>query len=122
VRNAWRALVVFAAVPLSVLVTSPAWASAHPEDGDDPGRGLDIGTTLLIYLGIPALVIGTVWLLVSAPSMARGPRYRPALSWWAAPKWFKAPPWFGTLREEESLAAIVPGDETLKGGGASARW
>jgi hypothetical protein len=122
VRNAWRALVVSTAIPLSVLVTSPAWAAAHREDGDGPGRGLDLGVTLLIYLGIPALVIGTVWLLVSAPSLAHGPRYRPALSWWAAPRWFNAPSWFATPREDESLAAIVPTGATLKGGGTSARW
>jgi hypothetical protein len=121
VRNAWRALVVSTAIPLSLLVTSPAWA-AHREDGDDPGKGLDLGVTLLLYLGIPALVIGTVWLLVSAPSLATGPRYRPALSWWASPKWFNAPPWFGTPREEEARSAVIPTDATLKGGGTSARW
>jgi hypothetical protein len=114
-------VVVARAVPISLLVTSPAWA-AHPEDGDDPGQALDLGLILLIYVGIPLLVVGLVWLLVSAPSMARGPRYRPSLSWLAAPKWFNGPDWFGTPREEESLAAVVPGDATLKGGGTSARW
>ena len=120
-RNVWRAVVVSTAVPISLLVTSPAWAT-HAEDGDDPGQPLDLGVTLLIYIGIPPLVIGTVWLLVSAPSLARGPRYRPSLTWLAAPKWFNGPAWFGTPREEESLAAIVPADSTLKGGGTSARW
>jgi hypothetical protein len=121
VRNAWRAVVISTAVPISLLVTSPAWAT-HPEDGDDPGKALDLGLTLLIYIGIPLLVVGTIWLLVSAPSLARGPRYRPSLTWLAAPKWFNAPVWFGTAREDESLAAIVPTEATLKGGGTSARW
>jgi hypothetical protein len=121
VRNAWRALVVSTAIPLSLLVTSPAWA-AHREDGDNPGQGLDLGTTLLLYVGIPALVIGTIWLLVSAPSLARGPRYRPGLSWLAAPAWFGAPSWFGSPREDESLAAVVVADATAKGGGTSASW
>jgi hypothetical protein len=121
VRNAWRALIVSTAVPLSLLVMSPAFA-AHRENGDDPGSGLDLGTTLLIFAGIPALVIATVWVLVSAPYWARGPRYRPALSWWAGPKWFNGPAWFGTPRQDEARAAVVPTDATWKGGGTSARW
>ena len=121
-RTAWRALVVASAVPLSLLVTSPAFASAHHSDGEDPGSGMDLGTALLVFVGLPALVILVIWLLAAAPSIARGPRYRPGLSWWATPEWFNGPDWFGGPREEESMAAVTPQDATLAGGGSSARW
>lgn len=120
-RNVWRALVVSTAVPLSLLLASPAFAE-HRSDGDDPGQTLTFGTTLLIFVGIPALVIATVWLLVSAPTLARGPRYRPGRPWTAYPRWFNGPSWFGGPHEAESLAAVVPGEATLEGGGSSARW
>ena len=70
--------------------------------------------TLAIFVGIPALLFVIIVLLVSAPSMARGPRYRPGLGWWAAPVWFNGP--------EDADAAVRGATPTTGGGGASARW
>jgi hypothetical protein len=73
---------------------------------------------VLIFAGIPLLVIGIVSLLVMAPSLAKGPRYRPTEDWNAESEWFGAPDAaaVGTRRELEE-----PGTSS-ETGGASARW
>jgi hypothetical protein len=82
----------------------------------------------LLLLGVlPAAIAGVIVLLVIAPSVARGPRYRPGLSWWAPPEWIGGP--------SSGLAALESGDEPQRaigagtdasddkvGGGASASW
>lgn len=114
-----------AAVPL--LLASPAFA-LHRDAGDDPGPGMSAVATILVYIGIPAAVFCAIALLVLAPSIARGNRYRPhQLSWWAAPVWFGGP------RQEHgesaqraltgtSLTELTAYSEAQTEGGASARW
>lgn len=114
-----------AAVPL--LLASPAFA-LHREAGDDPGPGMSAVATILVYIGIPAAIFCVIALLVLAPSIARGNRYRPhQLSWWAAPVWFGGP------RDERgdsaeralsgtSLKELTAYSEAQTEGGASARW
>jgi hypothetical protein len=91
------------------------------------------GETLLIFVGIPALVIAVVWLLVFAPSIAKGPRYRPGLSWWAPPVWVGGPSTAdpavarqlttGTGTGTGQPTSGEPGPGTAKStGGASASW
>ena len=90
-------------------------AGARPyDDGEVPTEGISDLAALLIYVGIPALLFLVIALLVMAPSMARGPRYRPGLGWWAAPVWFNGP--------DEADAAVRRATPTTEGGGASARW
>jgi len=114
-----------AAVPL--LLASPAFA-LHRDAGDDPGPGMSAVATILVYIGIPAAIFCVIALLVLAPSIARGNRYRPhQLSWWAAPIWFGGP------RDEHgeaadraltgtSLKELTAYSEAQTEGGASARW
>jgi hypothetical protein len=108
-----------ATTALLVLPTTPAFAAgsllAHRDDGDDPGPGLSVVSTLLIFVGIPAALFITIAVLVSAPSIARGPRYRPGLGWWAAPVWFNGP-------DDAERAVREAAGSTNTGGGASARW
>jgi len=83
---------------------------------------------LLIFGGIPLALFVLIALLVMAPSVAKGPRYRPGLPWWADPEWFGGP----RADEGESRPALaagkgavsppVLGDEPRSEGGASARW
>jgi hypothetical protein len=102
-------------VLLTALATSaPAYAADHPDDGSQTGGGLSVVQTLLIFVGIPAAVFVAIVVLVSAPSMARGPRYRPGLGWWAAPVWFTGP--------DDADTAVRTATATAGGGGASARW
>jgi hypothetical protein len=127
-RRALRAATVgsLAAVPL--LLASPAFAR-HREAGDDPGPGMSAVATILVYIGIPLAVAGVIALLVLAPSIAHGNRYRPhQLSWWAAPVWFGGPQdehgeastraLTGTSLKELTAVATAAQIE----GGASARW
>ena len=89
---------------------------------------------LLIFVGIPLGLGLVIALLVMAPSVAKGPRYRPGLAWWADPEWFGGP----SRGEAEGRPAIAAGaseprgatavsqvalsDDSLSEGGASARW
>ncbi|NUP51080.1 MAG: hypothetical protein HOW97_27770 [Catenulispora sp.] len=110
------------------MLTAPAFA-LHRDAGDDPGPGLSAVATILIYIGIPLAIFAVIALLVLAPSIARGNRYRPhQLSWWAAPVWFGGPrddrgesaerALTGTSLKELTAVATVAQTE----GGASARW
>jgi hypothetical protein len=101
----------------TTLAGSPAYAAtlaANTDDGQQTGDGLSVIQTLLIFVGIPAALFVAIALLVSAPSMARGPRYRPGLGWWAAPIWFNGP--------DDADSAVRTATATTAGGGASARW
>jgi hypothetical protein len=119
VSTAWSTASLTVATALLMLPVSPAYAAAKVlaarDDGDDPGSGLSVLQTLLIFVGAPLGLFVVIALLVSAPSMARGPRYRPGLGWWAAPVWFNGP-------EDAERAVRDAAPVTGKGGGASARW
>ena len=114
-----------AAVPL--LLASPAFA-LHREAGDDPGPGMSAVATILVYIGIPLAAFCVIALLVLAPSIARGNRYRPhQLSWWAAPVWFGGPrddrgESAGRALTGTSLKELTAYSEAQTEGGASARW
>ncbi len=89
-------------------------ATQEYDDGEVPAEGIGNVAALLIYVGAPALLFLVIALLAMAPSMARGPRYRPGLGWWAAPVWFNGP--------EDADAAVRRATPTRDGGGTSARW
>lgn len=81
--------------------------------------------TLLYFVGLPLLVMGVITLLVMAPSLARGPRYRPNQHWDAHPEWFGSPSLEGghTERPElETAAATSTSASSDDTGGASVRW
>jgi len=111
-RTALRSALVTATVALVLLVPSPALANV--DDGSESGDGLSVLETLFWFVGIPLALFVVIALLVSAPSMARGPRYRPGLGWWAAPIWFNGPD-----SPDTAVRTAVP---TAGSGGASARW
>jgi hypothetical protein len=86
------------------------------------------GHTLLVFVGIPALVVAVLALLVFASSIAQGPRYRPGLSWWAPPVWINGPS--ATKPDPASLPQLPAGTTPAAAGtgvarttgGASASW
>lgn len=84
------------------------------DDGAQPGTPISLVEALLWLAGVPLLLYILIVLLVSAPSMAKGPRYRPGVGWWAAPVWFNGP--------EDADSAVRGATSTVDGGGASARW
>jgi hypothetical protein len=119
VRTASRAAVLTATTTLLVLTATPAFAAAtilaDRDDGDDPGGGLSVLQTIGIFVGIPLALFVIIAVLFAAPGLARGPRYRPGVGWWAAPVWFNGP-------DEAERAVRDTTAATTEGGGASARW
>jgi hypothetical protein len=101
------------------------------------GSSMSLLTALLVFVGGPLLVIALVTLLVMAPSLARGPRYRPGVDDNADPEWFGTLPAgegsehaqigagpAGSGAPERQHATDATGDRTSADdtGGASARW
>jgi hypothetical protein len=110
-RTAVRSALVGATVALVLL---PAPVLADVDDGSEGGGGLSVLETLFWFVGVPLGLFLLIALLVSAPSMARGPRYRPGLGWWSAPVWFNGP--------DSPDSAVRNAAPTTGSGGASARW
>jgi hypothetical protein len=81
------------------------------------------GDTVLVFVGIPLLIIAVVGLLVFAGSIASGPRYRPGLSWWAPPVWIGGPRAAdGEPVDAPELEPGPTGRVAQTTGGASASW
>jgi hypothetical protein len=79
---------------------------------------------LLLFGGVPLAISVAIALLVLAPSLARGPRYRPAESWDADAEIFGESPRIDggqPAGAAPQLTAGAPRDES-DSGGASARW
>jgi hypothetical protein len=91
---------------------------------------------LLVFVGIPVLAMAVISLLVVAPSLAKGPRYRPGQPWDASPEQFGALPAASpdSARQLEAADAAplreqatgVPTDRLASddesSGGASVTW
>jgi hypothetical protein len=129
-KAALRAGVLGAVTVSSVLAASPAFA-LHRDDGDDPGKGMSAIKVLGTYVGIPIGLFLLIALLVSIPSMIRGPKYRPGKEWQATPEWYGAPGDAAAEGQAELTAGGSHGELTGTvvepasegdGGGTSARW
>lgn len=134
-RRAARAAVVGAVLISAMLATSPAMA-LNRDDGDDPGAGISDLKMLGIFVGIPVASMALIWILVSIPSMIRGPRYRPGKEWQANSEWYGAPgdeveggqgaPELESGKSDTALTGtlVEPGEggTDSSGGGTSARW
>lgn len=112
-RIARTAAAVVAGVPV-LLLSGVAAATTSQDDGSDAGDGLSLLESGLYFVVAPVVLFVVIALLVMAPSMARGPRYRPGVGWWAAPVWFNGP--------DDADTAVRTATATTGGGGASARW
>jgi hypothetical protein len=82
---------------------------------------------LLLFVGVPLGISVGIALLVLAPSLARGPRYRPSETWDADAEVFGESPLLEPVpayAEAPQLPAGSPGSEGPESdsGGASARW
>ncbi len=131
-RTTLRVTAVLAPTAITLGGMAPAVAD-RPITWPDP-EPMSTLHALLLYVGVPAGLFVLIALLVMAPSVTKGPRYRPGLSWWATPEWFGGPP----ARHSDDRPALERGpsspagataisqvelsDATLTEGGASARW
>jgi hypothetical protein len=135
IRNFARAGAVCAITAVSLVAASPAFATDRPDDGDEPGEPRSRLATLLIFGVLPVGLFLLIALLVMAPSIARGPRYRPGLGWQAGPEWYGGPedadaavtgtldrPVHEPLDESAAESAAAGRSDTESAGGTSARW
>lgn len=76
------------------------------------GDAMSAIQTLLWFVAVPLLIYGVVTVAVSVGSWARGPKYRPGLSWWAQPVWLGG----------GDLAVVASAEPVEEGGGCRARW
>lgn len=96
---------------------------------------------LLVFVGIPLLVVVVVSLMVMAPSLTRGPRFSPGQPWDAKSEWFGAPeaaplepaPQLRQLQSSTAVRSPAGHTGSIRGvdedafsdgdtGGASVRW
>ncbi|CAN5571940.1 hypothetical protein BH18ACT8_BH18ACT8_06050 [soil metagenome] len=113
--------------PAAAVLSAPPAAADTPTTWPEP-EPMSTLDALLLFVGVPAGLFVLIALLVMAPSVVKGPRYRPGLSWWARPEWFGGP----TEGEGAHRLALEAGDGSddapasthveRTGGGASARW
>ncbi len=94
-----------------------------PDSWNDPNPMSPLHA-LLFFGGITLAIIVGITLLVMAPSLAKGPRYRPSQQWEAESEWFGAPGVEGTDPQQRAIAsAQTPTDKPRDDvGGASASW
>ena len=103
---------VLTALAVPLLAAAPALARV--DDGEVPAHE-SAWTTVLLYVVIPFGVFAVLALLTYAPSMRRGPRYRPTRVWDYQATWFNGP-------DQPDKAIATSGGTVVKGGGASASW
>ncbi|MFI9046543.1 hypothetical protein [Streptomyces sp. NPDC053427] len=70
-KNALRAGTITAGTALMLLMSSPAFAVAIPDDGDDPGPGLNVIETLGLYVAAPIVLFLVIAGLVMAGDKSR---------------------------------------------------
>ena len=128
-KAALRAARVGAVLGASMLAASPAFAALHRDDGDDPGPGISKLKMLGLFVGGPIGLFLLIALVVSIPSMIRGPKYRPGKDWEATPEWYGAPEVEGGEHAElgaggghGELTGSPADPADSDGGGTSARW
>jgi hypothetical protein len=115
---------------VAALVVVATMVSVAPASAADPGieaqapETMSVADAVLIFLGIPLLVVLLVWLLVSAPSWTRGGRPDAADAWTGEPHVVESQAVEPT-DDVPAVGAEGPGSavEAAEGtGGASARW
>jgi hypothetical protein len=115
------ALAALLALAASVGIAGPAFATDAPVDPpvmDQSPTVMSPGQAVLVFVGIPLLVVGLVWLIVSAPSWTRSGRSSDADAWTGDPLVIDAPP------GAESASALTSAEGAVdeSSGGTSARW
>jgi hypothetical protein len=100
----------------TAMLAAPALAR---DEGEVPAKGLGVGLTFLIFVGIPAAVGILIAGLVYAPSLLRRPRYRPGRT-----EWSYRPLWIGGPDDPEAALTRTSPEtaSSVRGSGASARW
>ena len=130
-RTGVRSAVLGLGLLLPTLLSNPAFAAADDkrDGGDEPGESLGTLEGVLLFVVVPIALAAVIWLVVSLPSMVKGPRYRPGQNWTAQSQWIGAPEVEGSAAQSgaqsgapaELTGRVLTEGET-EGGGTSARW
>ncbi len=115
------ALAALLALAASVGIAGPAFATDAPTDPsvmDQSPTVMSTGQAVLVFVGIPLLVVGLVWLIVSAPGWTRSGRSSDADAWTGDPLVIDAP----SGAESASALTSAEGAVDEASGGTSARW
>ena len=107
--------VAAASLFLADVPQSPVWPDPPP---------MSTLHALLLFGGVPLAISVGIALLVLAPSLARGPRYRPSETWDADAEIFGEPPQVQSGDAAPVARQLTAGaaDEGSESGGASGRW
>lgn len=70
--------------------------------------------TIAVFVGIPALIYGTIALLTLVPGRSKRHRYRPGQSWDYPPQW-----WAG---DQPVVVSATAENRLAPGGGAHGTW
>ena len=97
--------------------SAPAWAD-DPMPGSAHDTVMSTGQAILVFVGIPLVVVAVIYLLVSAPGWTRGGRAS------SADAWTSDPMVLGSGDPAAAPPALEPSaDEATDGsGGTSASW
>jgi hypothetical protein len=106
---------------VTVAESATKWLADVPTTWQDPPP-MSTLHALLLFVGVPALIVGVITLMVIAPSLARGPRYRPGQEWDAQPEWIGGSSEIASTSTNQQLTTGHPSDVSSEQGGASARW
>jgi hypothetical protein len=115
------ALAALLALAASVVLAGPALAAdgtTDPPVMDQSPQVMSAGQAALVFVGIPLLVVGLVWLIVSAPGWTRSGRASDADAWAGDPLVIDA------SSSADPTPAIAGADSAADDatGGTSARW
>ncbi len=117
------ALVTVLALASCAVLAGPASAATTTPGSvmDQQVNAMSPGTALLVFLGIPLLVVALVWLLVSAPGWTRDGRPSDSEAWTGEPVVVGASAPAASIEAAESgTEAAAEAEGTT--GGTSASW
>jgi hypothetical protein len=100
------------------------WLADTPATWENPPP-MSTLHALLLFVGVPAALFVGISLLAIAPSIIKGPRYRPGEEWNAQPEWFGVPDALkgASPAQLEAPSGANDEDDSKRGaGGASAGW
>lgn len=118
------ALVAATALVTSAVLAGPASAATTSPGSvmDQQVQTMSAGTALMVFLGIPLLVVALVWLLVSAPGWTRGGRPGDADAWTGDPVVVGAGAEPTAIESGNQSGDVPVAEDAGSTGGTSAGW
>ena len=118
-RSLVRGVMITASVACAAVGTATvAVATNGYEEATQPGVGLTVVQTLLLYVAAPGVLFALIALVVVGPSLGKGPRHRTGTALATGPVWID-----GAGGQHRPAETVTPGWQGASDqGGASAHW